>query len=133
MFRVLPHLYNSLLPTERTSMPTKAKDKTHYVISYRDPKDNKLVSLKAGRVTDSSLGLSFIAISDFVFSSSMLVVNPEEEDLKRRLTDVKTLHISIYTIISIEEVGPAHKGLHFKKDKSNLLVLPGSVQPPKGN
>ncbi|MBN2108948.1 MAG: DUF1820 family protein [Deltaproteobacteria bacterium] len=114
-------------------MPAKTKDKTHYVITYRDPKDTKIVSLKAGRVTDSSLGLSFIAISDFVFSSSMLVVNPEEEDLKRRLIDVKTLHISIYTIISIEEVGPAHKGLHFKKDKSNLLVLPGTVQPPKGN
>jgi hypothetical protein len=112
-------LYKSLLPTERTFMPTKVKDKTHYVITYRDPKDNKLVSLKAARVTDSSLGLSFIAISDFVFSSSMLVVNPEEED--------------IYTIISIEEVGPAHKGLHFKKDKSNLLVLPGTVQPPRGN
>jgi hypothetical protein len=132
MFRVLPHLYNSLLPTERTCMPTKAKDKTHFVITYRDPKDNKIVSLKAGSVTDSSLGLSFIAISDFVFSSSMLVVNPEEEDLKRRLTDVKTLHISIYTIISIEEVGPAHTGLRFKKDKSNLLVLPGTA-PPKGN
>jgi hypothetical protein len=114
-------------------MPTKAKDKTHYLITYRDPKDNKILSLKAGRVTDSSLGLSFIAISDFVFSSSMLVVNPEEEDLKRRLTDVKTLHLSIYTIISIEEVGPAHKGLHFKKDKSNLLVLPGTMQPPRGN
>lgn len=113
-------------------MPTKAKDKTHYVITYRDPKDNKIVSLKAGRVTDSSLGLSFIAIADFVFSSSMLVVNPEEEDLKRRLTDVKTLHISIYTIISIEEVGPAHRGLRFKKDRSNLLVLPGTAPPSKG-
>ncbi len=133
MFRVPPHLCNSLLPPERTFMPTKAKDKTHYVITYRDPKDNKIVNLKAGSVTDSSLGLSFIAISDFIFSSSMLVVNPEEEDLKRRLTDVKTLHISIYTIISIEEVGPAHRGLHFKKDRSNLLVLPGTVQPPKGN
>jgi hypothetical protein len=112
-------------------MPPKAKDKNHYVITYRDPKDNKIISIKAGRVTDSSLGLSFIAIADFVFSSSMLVVNPEEEDLKRRLTDVKTLHLSIYTILSIEEVGPAHTGLRFKKDKSNLLVLPGTVQAPK--
>jgi hypothetical protein len=112
-------------------MPVKAKDKNHYVITYRDPKDNKIVSIKAGRVTDSSLGLSFIAIADFVFTTSMLVVNPEEEDLKRRLADVKTLHISIYTIMSIEEVGPAHKGLHFKKDKSNLLVLPGTMPPPK--
>ena len=114
-------------------MPTKTKENTHYVITYRDPKDNKIVSLKAGRVTDSSLGLSFIAIADFIFSTGTLVVNPEEEDMQRRFADVKTLHISIYTIISIEEVGTAHKGLHFKKDKSNLLVLPGTVQPPKGN
>ena len=114
-------------------MPVKTKDKNHYVITYRDPKDNKIISLKAGSVTDSTLGLSFIAIADFLFSSSMLVVNPEEEDLKRRLTDVKTLHISIYTIISIEEVGPAHKGLRFKKDRSNLLVLPGTTPSPKGN
>ncbi len=111
-------------------MPAKAKEKTHYVITYRDPKDNKIVSIRAGRVTDSSLGLSFVSIGDFIFSSTTLVVNPEEEDLKRRLAEVKTLHISIYTIISIEEVGPAHKGLHFKKDKSNLLVLPGTAQPP---
>lgn len=114
-------------------MAAKAKNKNYYVITYRDPKDNKIVSINAGMVTDSSLGLSFIAISDFVFSSSMLVVNPEEEDLKRRLADVKTLHLSIYTIISIEEVGPAHKGLHFKKDKSNLLVLPGTAQPSKNS
>ena len=66
-----------------------------------------------------------------MFGSASLVVNPEEEDLKRRFGDVKTLHISIYTIISIEEIGPAHKGLQFKKDKSNLLVLPGSAQPSK--
>ena len=112
-------------------MPAKAKEKTHYVITYRDPKDNKIVSIRAGRVTDSTLGLSFVAISDFIFSSSTLVVNPEEEDLKRRLAEVKTLHISIYTIMSIEEVGPAHTGLHFKKDKSNLLVLPGTAQPPE--
>jgi hypothetical protein len=82
-------------------------------------------------VTDSSLGLSFIAVSGFVFSSSTLVVNPEEEDLKRRLGNVKTLHLSIYTVISIEEIGTSHKGLQFKKDKSNLLVLPGTVQPAK--
>jgi hypothetical protein len=54
------------------------------------------------------------------------VVNPQEEDMKRRFADVKTLQLSIYTVLSIEEIGAQHTGLRFKKDKSNLLVLPGS-------
>ena len=106
-------------------MTGKAKN-TYYIITYRDPQDAKIVTLKAGAVTDSSLGLSFIAIADFLFESNTLVVNPAEEDLKKRFEGVKTLHLSIYTILSIEEVGKGHKGLSFKKDKSNLLVLPGS-------
>ena len=104
--------------------------KTYYIISYRDPKDNKTLELKAKKVTDSTLGLSFIAISDFIFDSSSLVVNPAEEDLKRKLEHVKTLHISIYSILSIEEVGAAHGGLKFKKNKSNLIVLNSSQKTP---
>jgi hypothetical protein len=110
---------------------TKSKD-TYYLISYRDPKDGQIVTLKARQVTDSSLGLSFIAISDFVFNTGSLVVNPAEEDQKRRYEAVKTLHLSIYTIMSIEEVGQGNKGLRFKKDKSNLLVLPSTQPAPKG-
>ncbi len=105
-----------------------ANKETFYIISYRDSKDNKTLEIKAKKVTDSSLGLSFIAISDFIFDTSSLVVNPAEEDLKRKLEHVKTLHISIYTILSIEEVGSAHKGLKFKKDKSNLIVLNSTQQ-----
>ncbi len=96
---------------------------TYFVITYREPQEGKLVSLKARTVTDSSLGLSFIAISDFVFSTSGFVVNPAEEDLKKRFENVKSLHLSIYNIISIEEVGEEHEGLSFNKDKSNLVVL----------
>lgn len=103
-------------------------DKTYYIINFRDPKENKTITLKAGNVADSTLGLSFISISDFIFDSSSLVVNPTEEDLKRRFEHVKTLHVSIYTILSVEEVGPDHDGLKFKKDKSNLVVL-NSAQP----
>ncbi len=104
--------------------------KTFYIINYRDPKDNKAVELKARKVTDSTLGLSFIAISDFILDSDALVVNPAEEDLKRKLEHVKTLHISIYSILSIEEVGSAHKGLKFKNNKSNLIVLNSSQKTP---
>ncbi|MFP4158955.1 MAG: DUF1820 family protein [Desulfobacterales bacterium] len=103
---------------------------TYFVITYREPREAKILTLKARTVTDSSLGLSFIAISDFVFSTSGLVVNPAEEDLKKRLENVKSMHLSIYTIISIEEVGAEHEGLSFKKDKSNLVVLsPEHHQP----
>ena len=104
--------------------------KTFYIINYRDPKDNKTLELKAKKVVDSTLGLSFIAISDFIFDSSLLVVNPAEEDLKRKLEHVKTLHISIYSILSIEEVGAAHRGLKFKKNKSKLIVLNSSQKSP---
>jgi hypothetical protein len=107
-----------------------ADKKIFYIISYRDPKDNKTLELKAKKVTDSTLGLSFIAISEFIFDSGALVVNPAEEDLKRKLEHVKTLHISIYSILSIEEVGAAHRGLKFKKNKSNLIVLNSSQKSP---
>jgi len=109
------------------------KNDTCFIISYRDPVSEKHLSIKAGTVTDSSLGLSFIAISDFVFEQNALVVNPQEEDMKRRFADVKTLHLSIYSVLSIEEVGAQHAGLRFKKDKSNLLVLPGSSAPAHGD
>jgi len=109
-------------------MASKKKD-TCFIITYRDPVSEKQVSIKAATVADSTLGLSFIAVSDFVFDQSPLVVNPREEDMKRHFEDVKTLHLSIYTVLSIEEIGAQHKGLRFKKDKSNLLVLPGNSGP----
>lgn len=102
--------------------------KTYYIITYRDPEDSKICTLKAGKVCDSSLGISFVSISDFVFDTDSLVVNPEEETLKKRLEHVNALHLSIYAIISIKEVGPDHKGLKFQTDKSKLVVLPGSEQ-----
>jgi len=102
------------------------KKETFYIISYREPTEGKVQTLKAKTVTDSTLGISFIAISDFIFETDSLVVNPNEETRKKQFEDVKSLHLSIYTIISIEEVGKSHKGLKFKADKSNLVVLPGN-------
>ena len=112
-------------------MSNSIKD-TYYLVTYRDPKDGQTVSLKAKKVTDSSLGLSFIALSDFIFESDMLVVNPAEEDLKKRFSSVKTIHLSIYSVLSIEEIGLEQKDLTFEKDKSNLVVFPGTPRPPKG-
>ncbi|MFP3980907.1 MAG: DUF1820 family protein [Desulfobacterales bacterium] len=109
----------------------KSGRETYFIITYREPQEGNIVTLKARTVTDSSLGLSFIAISDFLFSTSNLVVNPAEEDLKKRLENVKSLHLSIYTIISIEEVGAEHEGLSFRKDRSNLVVLSPENNPPR--
>ena len=111
-------------------MSNSIKD-TYYLVTYRDPKDGQTVSLKAKKVTDSSLGLSFIALSDFIFESEMLVVNPAEEDLKKRFSSVKTIHLSIYSVLSIEEVGLEQKDLAFEKDKSNLVVFPSTPRPSK--
>ena len=111
-------------------MPKKS-EKTYYFITYREPRDGKVITLKAEKVTDSSLGLSFVAISDFIFDTSSRVVNPAEEDQKRRFEGVKTLHLSIYSIISIEEVGTEHSGLKFNKDKSNLVILSSESSYPK--
>lgn len=108
------------------------KEETFYLITYRNAGDTKVLTLKARTVADSSLGLSFVAISGFLFDTTSIVINPEEEDQRRRFEGVKTLHLSIYHIISIEEVGLAHKGLKFKKDKSHLVVLTTDQPPPKG-
>ncbi|PIP41601.1 MAG: hypothetical protein COX19_03175 [Desulfobacterales bacterium CG23_combo_of_CG06-09_8_20_14_all_51_8] len=110
----------------------RKKEETMYLITYRNAKDAKVVTLKAKTVTDSSLGLSFVAISDFLFDTKSVVINPEEEDQKRQFEGMKTLHLSIYSIVSIEEVGEEHKGLKFKKDKSNLVVLTLEQPQPSG-
>ena len=110
---------------------TQSSKGTYFLITYREPKDGAIMELKAKTVKDSSLGLSFIAISDFLFDTGSRVVNPAEEDLKKRFENVKSLHLSIYMVISIEEVGMEHQGLSFKKDKSNLVVLSSEHQQPK--
>lgn len=99
-----------------------AKPESYFVVNYREPKSGDLLTIKARKIADSSLGLGFVVLSDFVFDSSTLVIKPAEEDLKKRLSDVKSLHLNIYSIVSIEERGD--KKLAFKKDRSNLVSLP---------
>lgn len=107
---------------------SKKEEKTHFLIHYRDPSDGAHQSIKARQIKDSTLGLSFVAISDFVFETNTVLVNPEEEAQKVRFENVKTLHLSIYSILSICEVGDHKKGLSFQNDKSNLLVLETNPQ-----
>ena len=101
----------------------KRDEKTCFLIDYRDPKDGSSVSIKARNVKDSSLGVSFVALSDFIFDTHSVLVNPEEESKKLKFENIETLHLSIYSIMSIAEIGENNKGLEFKNDKSNLLVL----------
>jgi len=106
----------------------KRKD-TYYEISYREPKDGKVVAIRARTIKDSDLGLSFVAISDFVFKEDSLIIDPGEEDLRDRFKNTRRLHLSIYSILSIEEVGMSNRGLTFKRDKSNILTLPTDRAP----
>ncbi len=101
----------------------KKTEDTYFIVNYRDVKEDDIITLKAKVVTDSSLGLSFISISDFIFESDSLVVNPSEENQKKHFKNIKTLHLSIYSVVSIEEAGLEHQGLAFNNDKSNLVVL----------
>ena len=111
-------------------MTSAASENTFYNITYKDPIEGKVVSLKAKKIHDSSLGMSFIAISDFVFNTSNVVVDPAEESLSKKFQNIKKLHLSIYGVISVEEIGVEHKGLSFINDKSNLVVFPKNETPP---
>jgi len=94
-----------------------------YAVTYRDSKDNSIVTLKVRKIEDSSLGLTFVALSDFIFETSSVLVNPEEEARQKRFANIKTLHLAIYSVISIAEMGPETPKLAFKNDKSNLVIL----------
>ncbi|MCB0307987.1 MAG: DUF1820 family protein [Bdellovibrionales bacterium] len=110
-------------------MSKTKKQNIYYEITFRDPKDGQILSLKAQKIADSTLGLSFITISEFLFDTDKLVVTPDQEALEKRLEGVKALHLSIYSVLSIKEIGNDNKGLKFKKDRSNLVVL-SSVDRP---
>ncbi|MGE4133983.1 MAG: DUF1820 family protein [Bdellovibrionales bacterium] len=98
------------------------KKDNHYVVHYRDPKSGEIQSLKARKIADSNLGLSFVLISDFLFDTEGVVIKPSEEQMQKRLENVKGLHLSIYSIVSVEEVG--HHKLNLKRDRSNLVSFP---------
>ncbi len=110
----------------------KKSENTYYLVHYRDPRDGAHQSLKARKISDSSLGLSFISLSDFIFDTNSLLVNPDEEAKKANFENVKTFHLSIYSVLSISEIGEHTKDLSFKNDRSNLFVLNGDPheRPP---
>ena len=110
-------------------MASKSAEKTFFLVNYRDPKDGKSIEVKVKKIEDSSLGLSFVKLSEFIFETESSIVQPTEEQLKKRFENVKSLHLNVYSILSIEELGMSHVGLKFRKDKSNLLSFPVDLNP----
>lgn len=108
-------------------------ENTGYLVTYRDHKDDSIVELKVKSIGDSSLGLSFICVSDFLFETSSVLIRPEEESLKKRFENIHSLHLSIYSVISIAEVGLETPTLRFKNDKSNLVILQNNSTPDRPN
>lgn len=98
--------------------------KSFFQVTYRNPeKLSENMTLKCQSIGDSSLGLGFISLSQFIFESNSIIVDPKEDQIRQKFQNTKSLHLSIHSIISIEEIGLENAGLHFINDKSNLLVL----------
>lgn len=98
----------------------------YYAVTYRSPEDAAVSTLEVRTVEDSDLGPGFICLSDFVWKQSRLA-NPTEEALKARFANTRRLHLSVFTILSIAEIGSDHPGLELEDDRSNLVILP----PPR--
>jgi hypothetical protein len=97
---------------------------TYYAVTFRDPVDNKPVTIKARKVSDSELGFGFVTLSDFFFEVTwQVVVKPAEEQMAKRYENVKRLHLNLYAILAIEERGDDGQGLGLGTDRSKLVVL----------
>ncbi len=94
----------------------------HYAVTWKDPRDGEMVVLRARSISDSQLGLTFVALSDLLWDAPSVLVNPAEERLKRRFEATNVLHLSIHSIASIEEIG--QRGLPLEADRSKLLLFP---------
>lgn len=95
-----------------------------YHVYFKDPKEGTIQTLKVKRIEDSPLGLSFVKLSDFVFETNTLLIQPSEEQLKKKFEKIGSLHLSIYHIISIEEHGQTTEPIKFKSSKAKLLSFP---------
>ena len=104
-------------------------DEVHYAITFRAPESGEVTVLRARTVGDSDLGPGFICLSDLVFETASRVANPVEEALQLKYADTRRLHLNVFSIQSIAEVGASHPGLTLETDRSNLVVFPQSPEP----
>ena len=96
---------------------------TCYAVTFRAD-SGEIVTLRVEEVVDSALGPSFLCLSGFVFDEGR-IVDPKQEALQHRYRDTKRLHLNVFHIQSIEEVGGGHPGLTLEQDRSKLILLPG--------
>lgn len=104
-------------------MPNKSG--AGYRITYRDVTEDKFVTIKARKITESSLGPTFVEVSEFFFDDGKLIVNPQEEALRDRFSKIHRLHVAIYHIATIEELGTGAARLKLPKPKggTNVVIL----------
>jgi len=94
-----------------------------YVVTYRNPeKTDENIVTRVRNIQDSNLGPTFITLSDFVFGSTSKLLNPQDEYTKKRFQKTKKLHLSIYHIISIEEIGEG-KALGLAPKDADILIF----------
>jgi hypothetical protein len=98
------------------------------VVTYRTPEEG-IATLRVRRVEDSELGPAFVCLSEFVFDTGSRIANPAEEQLARRFESTRRLHLNLFAIQSIAEVGVDHPGLKLDPDRPNVVVLPSPVRP----
>jgi hypothetical protein len=98
-------------------------------VTFRTPDEGQLSTLKVREVGDSDLGPGFVCISGFVFDTGSVLLNPTEDALARRYENVRRLHLNVFAIQSIAEIGVEHPGLKLDQDRSNLVVLPTPTRP----
>lgn len=104
-------------------------EKTHYIVTFREPGEERATRLRVQIVEDSPLGPAFLTVSGLLFGyGSRTLVDPVEEALQRRFKDVVRLHLQLYNVVSIEEVGDGNPGLSTDVDRSKVIPL----QPPPG-
>ena len=108
------------------------ENQSYFAVTYRNPEkltENLTVNVKT--IKDSSLGISFVSLSDFLFSQKSIIVDPKEDQMRQRFEKTRSLHLSIHHIVSIEEKGLENEGLRFVNDRSNVLTLGNGFEGPE--
>lgn len=87
-----------------------------------------MTTLRVRSVGDSELGAGFVCLQDFVFDTSSRLLNPAEEALRKRFESTRRLHLNVFSISSIAEIGSEHPGLQLATERPNIVVLPPRVE-----
>lgn len=59
-----------------------------------------------------------------MFDSPSRLVDPASEALARRFENTRRLHLNVFTIQSIAEIGVDHPGLKLDPERGNVVLLP---------